>query len=288
MVAVKEANEMTVYLNGEFMPLDEARVPVLDRGFLLGDGVYEVIPVYGRRPFRLPRHLERLQNSCDGIRLRNPHDAEGWTALIVELIRLQDFADQNLYLQVTRGVAKRDHAFPQSAEPTVFLMANPLVTPSVAQFEAGVAAVTATDNRWQRCDIKSIALLANVLLRQLAVDVGATETILFRNGYLTEGAASNIFAAKGGVILAPLRNHLLLPGITYDTVIELARTHDVPLEVREISEAEVRAADELWLTSSTKEVLPVTRLDGRSVGDGRAGPVARRLLALYQTLKQAH
>lgn len=277
---------MTVYLNGEYMLLGEARVPVLDRGFLLGDGVYEVIPVYGWRPFRLAQHLARLQNSCDGIRLHNPHDAQGWTALITELIGRQDFADQNLYLQLTRGVAKRDHAFPQGAEPTVFLMANPLVTPTAEQFEAGVAAVSATDNRWQRCDIKSIALLANVLLRQLAVDAGATETLLFRDGYLTEGAASNIFAVRGSTLLAPLRNHLMLPGITYDTVIELARADGIDLEVREVSEAEVRSADELWLTSSTKEVLPITRLDGRTVGSGTAGPVARRMRGLYQSLKQ--
>lgn len=276
---------MTVYLNGEHLPIDEARVPVLDRGFLFGDGVYEVIPVYARKPFRLPQHLARLQNSCDGIRLRNPHSAAEWRVLIGELIERQDFADQNLYLQLTRGVAKRDHAFPREATPTVFLMANPLVTPTPEQFEAGVPAVSAHDNRWQRCDIKSIALLANVLLRQLAVDAGATESILFRDGYLTEGAASNIFAVKGGTLLAPPRNHLMLPGITYDTVIELAREHGVPLEVREISEAEVRSADELWLTSSTKEILPVTQLDARVVGDGRAGPLARHMLALYQRLK---
>ncbi len=277
---------MTVYLNGEYMPIGEARVPVLDRGFLLGDGVYEVIPVYARKPFRMAQHLARLQNSCDGIRLANPLDAARWTALIGDFIGRQDFADQNLYLQVTRGVAKRDHAFPQGAQPTVFMMANPLVTPTAEQFDAGVPAVTANDNRWQRCDIKSIALLANVLLRQVAVDAGATESVLLRDGYLTEGAASNIFAVKGGTILAPLRNHLMLPGITYDTVIELARAHGLPLEVREISEAEVRAADELWLTSSTKEILPITRLDGRPVGSGKAGPVARRMLALYQTLKE--
>jgi D-alanine transaminase len=166
------------------------------------------------------------------------------------------------------------------------MMANPLVTPSAEQFEAGVSAITTTDNRWLRCDIKSIALLANVLLRQLAVEAGAAEAILFRDGHLTEGAASNIFVAKHGVILAPPRDHLLLPGITYDAVIELARAHDVPLEVRTIGEAEVRSADELWLTSSTKEVLPITQLDGKAVGSGRAGPLARRMLALYQSLKQ--
>ena len=278
---------MTVYLNGEYMPIGEARVPVLDRGFLLGDGVYEVVPVYRRRPFRLPQHLARLQNSCDGIRLANPHDVAGWTALIEDLIGRQDFVDQNLYLQLTRGVARRDHAFPQDTAPTVFLMANPLVTPSRQQFEAGVAAVSATDNRWQRCDIKSISLLANVLLRQLAVDQGAAESVLFRDGYLTEGAASNILVVRRGTLLAPPRNHLMLPGITYDAVLELAQANDVPLEVREIAEAEVRSADEIWLTSSTKEILPITRLDGRVVGDGVAGPLARRMLALYQALKEA-
>jgi len=277
---------MTVYLNGDYVPLSEARVPVLDRGFIFGDGIYEVLPVYGRKPLRLAQHLARLQNSCDAIRLSNPHTAEQWTALIGDFIARQDFADQNLYLHLTRGVAKRDHAFPKDAAPTVFMMANPLVTPSAEQFEAGVSAITTTDNRWLRCDIKSIALLANVLLRQLAVEAGAAEAILFRDGHLTEGAASNIFVAKHGVILAPPRDHLLLPGITYDAVIELARAHDVPLEVRTISEAEVRSADELWLTSSTKEVLPITQLDGKAVGSGRAGPLAQRMLALYQSLKQ--
>jgi len=278
---------MTVYLNGEYMPLGEARVPVLDRGFLFGDGVYEVIPVYRRRAFRLPQHLARLQSSCDGIRLGNPHDVAGWTALIEDLIGRQDFADQNLYLQLTRGVAKRDHAFPQGVAPTVFLMASPLVTPSREQFEAGVSAVTAIDNRWQRCDIKSTSLLANVLLRQLAADQGAAETVLFRDGYLTEGAASNIFVVRQGVLLAPPRNHLMLPGITYDAVIELARANGVPLEVREIAESEVRSADEIWLSSSTREILPITGLDGQVIGGGVAGPLARRMLALYQTLKAA-
>lgn len=278
---------MTVYLNGEYIPLGEARVSVLDRGFLFGDGVYEVIPVYHRRPFRLPQHLARLQSSCDGIRLSNPHDAAGWTALIEDLIRRQDFADQNLYLQLTRGVAKRDHAFPQGVAATVFLMASPLVTPSREQFEAGVSAVTAIDNRWQRCDIKSTSLLANVLLRQLAVDEGAAETVLFRDGYLTEGAASNIFVVRRGILLAPPRNHLMLPGITYDTVIELARANDLALEVREIAETDVRSADEIWLSSSTREILPITRLDGQIIGGGVAGPLARRMLALYQMLKAA-
>lgn len=277
----------TAYLNGQFLPLEQAQVPALDRGFLFGDGVYEVIPVYGRRPFRLDRHLARLQNSCDGIRLVNPHTATEWQTLVGELISRQDFADQNLYLHVTRGVARRDHAFPAKAPSTIFMMSNPLVTPTPEQFEAGVSAVTTADNRWLRCDIKSIALLANVLLRQVAVDAGATEAVLLRDGVLTEGAASNILVVRGGVILAPRRDHLLLPGITYDTVIELARAHGMPIEVRDISEAELRSADELWMTSSTKEILPITRLDGAVVGSGRAGPVARTMLAHYQALKAA-
>ncbi len=277
----------TAYLNGQFLPLEQAQVPALDRGFLFGDGVYEVIPVYGRRPFRLDRHLARLQNSCDGIRLVNPHTATEWQTLVGELISRQDFADQNLYLHVTRGVARRDHAFPAKAPSTIFMMSNPLVTPTPEQFEAGVSAVTTADNRWLRCDIKSIALLANVLLRQVAVDAGATEAVLLRDGVLTEGAASNILVVRGGVILAPRRDHLLLPGITYDTVIELARAHGMPIEVRDISEAELRSADELWMTSSTKEILPITRLDGAVVGSGRAGPIARTMLAHYQALKAA-
>lgn len=274
------------YLNGEFMPLDRAHVPVLDRGFIFGDGVYEVIPVYSRHPFRLPEHLRRLQRSLDGIRLSNPMNDADWTKLTHDIIARNQGEDQSVYLQVTRGVAKRDHAFPAAAKPTVFMMSGPLVTPSREQVEAGVSAITATDFRWLRCDVKSISLLGNCLLRQAAVDAGAVETVLFRDGYLTEASASNVFIVRNGVLRAPPKNHLVLPGITYDVVLELAAANGIPSDVREVPEQEVRAAEEIWITSSTKEVLAVTALDGRPVGAGQPGPVFRKIHQLYQEFKR--
>jgi D-alanine transaminase len=277
---------MSVYLNGQFMPLAEAKVPVLDRGFVFGDGVYELVPVYSRKPFRLDEHLRRLQGSLDGIRLANPHGMAVWRELIVRLIELQDFADQSVYIQITRGVAPRDHAFPMGVAPTVFMFAQPLLTASSEQKAAGVCAVSAVDNRWQRCDIKAISLLANILLRQQAVDAGCAETVLLRDGFLSEGAASNVFVVKQGVLLAPPPSHLMLTGITYHVVLELADAHGIPTELRAISEAELRAADELWMTSSTKEIMPIVTLDGIPVGAGEPGPLARQMDALYQTFKQ--
>lgn len=275
----------TVYLNGRYSPLEEAFVPVLDRGFIFGDGVYEVIPVYSRHPFRLREHLARLQHSLDGIRLTNPHSEEQWGDILREVVARNEGEDQYVYLQVTRGAAKRDHAFPKDTPATVFVMSSPLTPPPAAIREQGVPAVTALDNRWLRCDIKAIALLPNVLLRQIAVDAGAAETILLRDGFLTEGAASNIFLVRDGAVLAPPKNHLMLPGITYDVVLELARANEVLYEIREISEFELRTADEIWITSSTKEILPVTVLDGKPVGDGKPGAVYHRLYALYQDYK---
>ena len=275
-----------IYLNGEFVPIEQARVPVLDRGFIFGDGVYEVIPVYSRHPFRLAEHLRRLQASLDGIRLSNPHDDAEWTRLVRRLIGLNEPEDQSLYLHVTRGVAKRDHAFPKGVAPTVFMMSNALVTPPGDQIEKGVGAITATDNRWLRCDIKAIALLPNVLLRQLAVDADCVETVLLRDGSMTEGAASNIFVVKDGILLAPPKNHLMLPGITYDVVLELAKADGIKLEVRPVAESELRGADEAWLTSSTKEVLAIVRLDGKALGKGVPGPLFRRMYALYQEYKE--
>lgn len=276
-----------VYLNGEFLPLEQARVSVLDRGFIFGDGVYEVIPVYSRRPFRLPEHLRRLQRSLEAIRLANPLPEAEWRRVIEELLARRPEEDQSVYLQVTRGPAKRDHALPKEPKPTVFAMSGPLATPSREMIERGVAAVTATDFRWLRCDVKAISLLANCLLRQQAVEAGAEETVLLRDGYLTEGSASNVFAVKNGVLLAPPKNHLILAGITYDVVLELAAAKKVPFEVREISEAEVRGADELWLTSSAKEVLAITTLDGRPVGEGRPGAVFRTIHQAFQELKRS-
>ncbi len=274
-----------IYLNGEFMPIEQARIPVLDRGFIFGDGVYEVIPVYSRHPFRLAEHLRRLQDSLNSIRLANPHDHQTWMRLIGRLVELNEAQDQSIYMHITRGPAKRDHAFPKDITPTVFLMSNPLTIPPQQQVSDGVCAITAVDNRWSRCDIKAIALLPNVLLRQEAVEAGCVEAVLLRDGFMTEGAASNIFVVRAGVMLAPPKDHLMLPGITYDVVLELAQAHRIRHEVRKISEAELRSAQEIWLTSSTKEVLAITRLDGAPVGKGTPGPMFARMYALYQDYK---
>ena len=274
-----------IYLNGEFMPIEQARVPVLDRGFIFGDGVYEVIPVYSRHPFRLAEHLRRLQESLNSIKLVNPHDDPTWVRLIARLVELNEPQDQSVYMQITRGPAKRDHAFPKNITPTVFLMSNPLTTPPRQQVSEGVCAITAVDNRWLRCDIKAIALLPNVLLRQQAVEAGCAEAVLLREGFMTEGAASNIFVVSNGVLLAPPKDHLVLPGITYDVVLELAQANGIRHEVRKIAEAELRSAQEIWLTSSTKEALAITRLDNARVGDGKPGPMFARMYALYQEYK---
>lgn len=274
------------YLNGRFLPLAEVSVPALDRGFVFGDGVYELIPVYSSKPFRLDDHLRRLQSSLDGIRLANPHTPDGWRTLIMQLVSADAAADQSVYIQVTRGVAPRDHAFPRDTTPTVFMFTQPLVTATPEQKAAGVCAVTALDYRWQRCDIKAISLLANILLRQQAVDAGCAETVMLRDGFLTEGAASNIFVVKDGVLKAPPPSHLMLTGITYDVVLELARANAIPTEVRPVAEAEVRAADELWMTSSTKEIMAIVTLDGVPVGAGVPGPLAQRMDTLYQIFKR--
>jgi len=278
-----------VFLNGNFLPEDEATISPLDRGFIFGDGVYEVIPVYSKKAFRLQSHLERLQHSLDGIKLANPHSNAEWTAIIGKLIALNSAQDQYLYLHITRGVAKRDHAFPNpSVAPTVFMMSNPLLTPPKALLQTGVGAITAADNRWLRCDIKSIALLPNVLLRQVAVDAGCAETILIRdNKFMTEGSASNIFVVKNGTLLAPPKNNLMLPGITYDVILELAATNDIPYEIRKIDVMEVSTADELLLTSSTKEVLAITTLDDKPVGSGKPGAMFAKLHKLYQAFKHS-
>jgi len=275
-----------VFLNGELLPIDEAKIPVLDRGFIFGDGVYELVPVYSRVPFRLDEHLSRLERSLGEVKIRNPYSRARWREIVHQLIDAQPFEDQGVYFQVTRGVAKRDHAFPRDAQPTVFMMANPLVNPPRAQVDAGGPAVSAQDNRWLRCDIKSISLLGNVLARQISADAGASETILFRDGKLTEASASNVFIVKRGTVISPPKTSLILPGITYDVVVELARANGMPIEFREVAEAEVRAADEIWVTSSSKEVLAIVSLDGRAIGDGKPGPVFRRMYELYQEFKR--
>jgi len=237
-------------------------------------------------PFRLEEHLARLERSLGEAKIRNPYSRAQWRGHIHGLIDAQPFEDQGVYFQVTRGAAKRDHAFPKNVEPTVFMMANPLVNPPQAQVERGGSAVSAQDNRWLRCDIKSISLIGNVLLRQLSAEADAAETILFRDGMLTEASASNVFIVKRGVIQSPPKSNLILPGITYDVIAELASADKLPIEFKSIGEEEVRSADEIWVTSSSKEVFPIVSLDGRPVGDGKPGPVFRRMYRLYQEFKQ--
>ncbi len=276
---------MTVYLNGRFLPLEDAKISVLDRGFIYGDGVYELIPVYHRQPFRLRQHLARLQRSLDGIRMVNPHTDPEWESIIRELVARTAFDDQGVYFQVTRGVAKRDHSFPLDVAPTVFMMSNPLSLPTAEQVERGVAVVTAIDERWLHCDLKTISLLGNVLARQRATDAGAAETVLFRNGFLTEASASNVFIVRDGVILGPPKDNQILPGITYDAAFELARGGGLAVEVRPISRDEALAADEMWLSSSTKEVLAVTTVDGKSFAGGSPGPLFHKMHELFQASK---
>lgn len=274
------------YLNGEFMPIEEARVPVLDRGFIFGDGIYEVVPVYGGRPFRWPQHLARLKRSLSAVGIDNPHDDAGWTRLVADMVSRHPWADQFVYMQVTRGVARRDHAFPRPAvQPTVFAMSSQLVLPAAEQIERGVAAVSLPDERWLHCDIKSTSLLGNVLAREAAVRAGAAECVMFRDGFLTEGSASNIWVARGERLYGPPADNLVLEGVRYGLIHELCESAGIPLQLRRVLREEVQVADELILSSATKEVLPITRLDGRPVGDGRPGPVFAKLHAAYQQAK---
>jgi D-alanine transaminase len=299
------APEPIVWLNGTLTPLSEARVPVLDRGFIFGDGIYEVVPVYVleaedasgaaakvRVPFRIAQHLARLARSLGKVGIANPFDERGWRELIARVVAENEAAgalarDQhaNVYVQVTRGVAKRGHAFPAGVSPTVFVMANPLSVTSDAQRADGVACVTAEDRRWLNCDIKSTSLLGNVLMAQYAVEHGAFETIQLRDGLLTEGSSSNVWVVTGGALYAPPKNNLILEGVRYGLVEELARECGIRFEAREIDEATLRAADEILVTSATREVLAVTSLDGVAVGDGKPGPVYAALYAAYQRAK---
>jgi D-alanine transaminase len=278
------------YLNGKFMPLDEARISPLDRGFLFADGVYEVIPAYGSKLFRLDEHLDRLDASLNAIELPNPLARADWTTLFNNLIEQNGGGNIYIYLQVTRGAAaKRDHAFPvPPVAPTIFAMTGQIATPAADMPDTtpGAAAITLDDIRWSRCDIKSVALLANVLMRQQAVSESASEAILIRDGFATEGSASNFFIVKRGVIVTPPKSHLILPGITRDLLVELARRHGMPIEEREVTEAELKSADEIWLSSSTREVVPVTRLNGHPLGDGRPGPVWQQMARHYVDYKR--
>ncbi len=275
----------------ELLPLSEARVPVLDRGFIFGDGIYEVVPVYGLRPFRLDQHLARLSRSLGAISIENPFSVDEWKARIAELVaafaKNYGVEDQFVYMQVTRGVAKRGHAFPKGITPTVFMMTSPLVLPAVEVRENGAAAVSAIDNRWLRCDIKSVSLLGNVLMAEHAAVNSAAETILFRDGFLTEASSSNAWVVKDDVLYAPPKNNRILEGIRYGLISELAEAHGVRFVIAPVAEEAVRDADELMLSSATKEVIPIVKLDGKPVGDGKVGPMYRRFYAWYQEAKAA-
>ena len=277
------------HLNGQTLALRDAKVSVLDRGFIFGDGVYEVLPVYGRRLFRFDEHMARLQRSLGKLRIANPHSREAWLALARELMAAQPAADQLVYLQVTRGVALRDHVMPEGIAPTVFAMTSPMQPPSAETRHQGVACITARDFRWERGDIKSISLLGNVLARQMSADHGAAETVMFRDGWLTEASASNVWVVHEGALLGPPKDEHVLEGIRYNLLAELCEEVGIAYNLRPIAEADVRAADELMLSSATKEVLAITRLDGDLVGHGalrgRPGPVYARLYEAYQRAK---
>jgi D-alanine transaminase len=287
---VSETSMAIAYLNGHFLPLEEARISPLDRGFLFADGVYEVIPAYGSKLFRLQEHLDRLNNSLAAIALTNPLSAQQWTDMFNQLIRHNGGGNLYIYLQITRGAAeKRDHAFPNPpVAPTLFAMTGQIPAPAadMPDTATGVAAITLDDIRWSRCDIKSVALLANVMLRQQAINEGAAEAILIRDGFATEGTASSFFIVREGSIITPPKSHLILPGITRDLVVELARQHGMAVQEREITEAELKSADEIWLSSSTREVVPVTRLNGHPLGGGLPGPLWKQIARHYVDFKR--
>lgn len=274
-----------VYLNGELTPLSEARIPVLDRGFIFGDGVYEVIPMYARKLFRAKHHMARLARSLAAIGIPNPHDEEGWLALAGKVAAAHPADDQLIYMQVTRGVAKRAHAFPKDVTPTIFIMTNPLSLPSPQALKDGVACVSMEDKRWLHCHIKSTSLLGNVLAAQHAAENDAVEAIQFRDGYLTEASASNVWVVKNGTLLAPPKDNLILEGIRYGLIEELCAAAGIPFESRRIVRDEVFAADEILLSSASKEVLPVVSIDGNKIGAGVPGPVFRALYSAYQQAK---
>ena len=287
------------YLNGAFTPLCDAKISVMDRGFIFGDGIYEVVPAYSGRPFRFAQHMARLERSLVEMRMANPHTREQWLGIAMGLIGhgakaagvAPDAMHQLVYIQVTRGVALRDHVMPPDIPATVFAMANPMRPPTPEQLEQGVACVTADDFRWEKAHIKSTSLLGSVFARQISFDAGALETVMFRNGFLSEAAASNVWVVKDGTVFGTPKDNLVLEGIRYGLIEELCQTLGLPYQLKRISREEVLAADELLLSSATKEVLPVTMLDGSPVGNaahrGAPGPIGQKLYAAYQDVKAA-
>ena len=282
------------WLNGELTNLQEAKVSVLDRGFIFGDGIYEVVPVYEGRPFRFDEHMARLERSLQEMRIPNPMDRAGWRDLVDQLVaayathvgKTPQQTNQLVYLQVTRGVAMRDHVMPPGITPTVFAMANRLYIYSQQERAQGVACVTADDFRWKKAHLKSISLAGAVLARQISADADCNETIMFRDGFLSEAAASNVWVVKDGKVLGPPKDNLVLEGIRYGLLEELCREAAVPFELRKVERAEVFSADEIILSSATKEILPCTVLDGKPVGKGKPGPIYEKLFAGYQQAKK--
>ncbi|WP_235965467.1 D-amino acid aminotransferase [Caenimonas soli] len=287
--------ELPCYLNGEFSTLRDAKVSVMDRGFIFGDGVYEVVPVYAGRPFRFAQHMARLDRSLAELRIANPMSHGEWRALADQLIaayaeslgQSAGQTDQLVYIQVTRGVAMRDHIMPPGITPTVFVTSNRISPPSPADRAGGVKCVSAEDFRWKKAHIKSVSLAGSVLARQMSADVGAAETVMFRDGFLSEGAAANVWVVKGGRVIGAPKDNLVLEGIRYGLLEELCTEAGIPFELRRVAQEEVFSADELLLSNATKEVLPVTRLDERPIGSGKPGPIYEKLYAGYQRAKNA-
>ncbi len=280
-------SDTRVYLNGEFLPLGEARIPVMDRGFLFGDSIYEVIPAYGGRLFRLQQHLQRLENSLHAIQMENPLSPPEWESMLATLTTQYQGEDQSVYLQVTRGVApSRDHAIPEGVTPTLFAIATPFPAIDPQVYERGIAAITLDDIRWRFCNIKATTLLPNVLLRQEAKERGAMEAILIRDGLAMEGAASNLFIVDDGQIITPPKGEHLLPGVTRDLLLELAAEAEIPYCEAPVRAEQLDSADEIWLTSSTREIMPVTRLDDRPINNGQPGELWQKLFDRFQAYKE--
>lgn len=280
-------NDPIVYLNGAFTPLSEAKIPVLDRGFIFGDGIYDVVPLYGKKGFRMQEHIARLFRSMAYIGIPNPHTEAQWHALINQVVESNGLDDQLVYIQVTRGVAKRAHAFPKEVTPTVFIMTNPLVLPSEKVRSEGVACVTIEDKRWLNCQIKATSLLGNILAAEHAAREGVLETIQFRDGYLTEGSSSNIWVVKNGILLAPPKDNQILEGIRYGLLEELSAALGIAFEARKVTKEEVLSADEVLVSSASKELLPVVKIDGQAIGSGKPGAVFGKLYQAYQAAKAA-
>ncbi len=281
-------SDKIVYLNGEFLAIEKATVSVLDRGFLFGDGVYEVIPVFGRRPLRIDEHLRRLQNSLSRISLDNPFDEDSWKQIFTQLLEQNPGEDRAIYLQVTRGQhAIRDLKIQADKQPTIFMMVLQVGAVDVNELEKGIETITMDDFRWHACDIKSISLVANVMLREQATQSGVVDAVLVREGFVTEGTASNFFMVKQGVLSTPPTSQHLLPGITRDLILELAEENGITCQIRPIKQEELVTADEIWLTSSTREIAPVIRLNGKDVADAKAGLVWKKMIHIYQDYKQA-